>query len=94
MKGLIFEYAQKNGYIPDGNAYWFSIFDVAHELNIKPTKLLNFLGVDFYKRWNITIPINEDTYCGLNWDEEDGVQMVVLHKVFFEKNDKDFIKCF
>ena len=91
---LIFEYAQKNGYEPDGNAYWFNIFDVAQSLNMKATKLLEFFGVNSYKRWNITRPINEETYCGLNWDEEDGVQMVVLHKLFFEKDDKDFIKCF
>lgn len=94
MGELIFEYAQKNGYEPDGNCYWFNIFDVADSLNITTTKLLEFFDFNRTKRWNITIYINEDTCAGLNWDNEDGVQLVVLHESFFKKEYAEGIKCF
>lgn len=91
---LILEYAKNNGYEPDGNLYWFNIFDIASNLNIGVTELLKFFSINYHKRWNITIPINEDTYCGTNWDSEDGVQVVVLHKSFFDKENTEIIKCF
>lgn len=90
----ILKYAIKNGYKNDGNVYWFNIFDCAENLNITTTKLLKFFRINSLKCWNVMFSINEEDYIGLNWDNEDGVQVIVLHKSFFELENTKIIKCF
>ena len=90
----ILKYAIKNGYENDGNVYWFDVFRCAENLNMTVSKLLKFFNIDKEKRWNVVFQINEEIYTGLNWDSEDGVQVILFHKSFYELENAEMIKCF
>lgn len=93
---LIFEYVKENGYENDGNCYWFNIFEVSSKINFKITEILNHFGINSIKRWNISYKVNDNTYIGISWDDEDGVQIVAFDEIFLTKSSKETenIKCF
>lgn len=95
MEYLLLDYAKRNGYKPDGNSYWFDFFNTAKELNVAPTKLLDFFHLNSAKRWNITIlAADKETYYGICWDNCDGVQVTVSHESFLNNPNGEIIKCF
>lgn len=79
---LILEYAEKNGYEPDGDVYWFNIFELSKELKITVIDILKHFGVNTLTEWNVSYKVNEDTYIGICWNGEDGVQVIVFHESF------------
>lgn len=93
---LLLEYAINNGYKSDGNSYWFDLFDVASELNIPPTKLLDFCGLNVSKSWTIFTPMvdDEEILYGICWDSCDAVQFVVSHESFSTNPESEQVKCF
>lgn len=94
ISNSILDYVKDNGFEEDGNVYWFNVFDCAERLNMKTTKLLEFFEVNRYKQWNVNVPISETVYAGLNWDSEDGVQIIAFHKSFFDNSNRcEMIKC-
>lgn len=90
----ILQYIIKNGYENDGNVYWFNVFDCAKSLNIRTEKLLSYFSINKLCSWNVVRQVSEDIYIGLNWDSEDGVQIIAYHKSFYELENPEMIKCF
>lgn len=94
-ESLLLDYAKRCGYEADGNSYWFDLFDTAKELNINPTKLLEFFGLNSAMSWTITfLAADKETYYGICWDNCDGVQVTVSHESFFNNPNGEIIKCF
>lgn len=83
---LILEYIKKS-YVPDGNMYCYDLFKMANHLNIIPTKLLRFIGIDYSRNFIVNKYLNKTTLIGLNWTT-DAIFIYIVENNFNIKNCK------
>ena len=93
MNQLILKYVKDNGYESNGNCYWFNIFEMSDSINYKITEILNHFQIQQNKRWNISYKVTDDTYIGINWDKEDGVQIIAFDESYLTNEEYENIKC-
>ena len=76
----MFDLLKKLGYKSDGNIYWFDIFEISKLLKLDVTLVLKNFGINAHKRWNVTIDVDEENFVALNYDNENGVQIIAFHE--------------
>lgn len=78
----ILEYATENGYRENGELYWFNIFDLSKAINKTVIDLLKHFGVNQLNSWSVSYKVDENNYIGLNWNECEGVHVIVYDESF------------
>ena len=80
FKDRLFNLLKQLGYKSDSNIYWFNIFEISKLLKLDVTSILSKFGINKCNDWNATIDVDGDNFIALNYDNENGVQIIAFHK--------------
>lgn len=89
LSEYIYQYI-KPSFNHDGCTYAYDFFKISSYLKMKPTKLMNWLGVDKHHRFNSCVKLdltNENIYVGINWDDYGVYLCAISDDVHNEKGD-------